>query len=57
VAAVACSQHQQSFECNQASTENKLEDLAIDGARWIGMSCSVNHATHQSHQTIALEPA
>jgi hypothetical protein len=53
----ACSRHQQCPECNQASTENKHEDLTIEGAKWIGMSYSVNHATHQSHQTIELQPA
>jgi len=53
----ACSRHQQCPECKQASTENKHEDLTIEGAKWIGMSYSVNHATHQSHQTIELQPA
>lgn len=37
--------------------EKKLEDFAIEGARWIGIKCSVNYATHQSHQTIELQPA
>jgi len=37
--------------------ENKLKDLSVEGAGWIDMSCSVNHATHQSHQTTELQTA
>jgi hypothetical protein len=43
---------------NAAKRRRKeAEDFAIEGARLIGMTHSVNHATHQSHQTIKLKPA
>ena len=53
----ACSRHQQCSECNQSSTGNKHEDFTIEVSSWVGMSHSVNHATHQPHQTIELQTA
>lgn len=59
---LAVGNFQPAADINEAPNADKrqrkeAEDFAIEGARLIGMTHSVNHATHQSHQTIKLKPA